>query len=332
MTLHPSLVLASAAIGLLVGLTGAGGGALMTPMLIVLFGVKASAAISSDLVAALFMRPFGGAVHWRRGSVNLSLVRWLALGSVPAAFAGAFLLHLAGGGAGAQQLIERLLGVALLLGGAGMLARESLRRRSSRRVLTATTGGVAATGGGTGAGAGTPRPAATLDGLSLRRLRTVATGALGGLLVGSTSVGAGSLMVVLLLSIYPGIGASELVGTDLVQAIPLTAAAALGQLVFGHVEMAVTASLVAGSVPGVLVGSLLSSRAPELLVRAAVTVVVIAAGLEYVGLTPAALVGVAAVVALYSTVPALREARVRWRRIGAVPGAAPRRVGAPEPP
>ena len=106
MTLNPYIVLGSAVVGLLVGLTGAGGGALMTPMLILLFGVKPSAAISSDLVAAVLMRPVGAAVHLRKGTVNLRLVGWMVVGSVPMAFVGAYLLHLLGGGS-AQQHTSR---------------------------------------------------------------------------------------------------------------------------------------------------------------------------------------------------------------------------------
>src|SRR2546421_12705674 len=96
MTLNPYIVLGSAVIGFLVGMTGAGGGALMTPMLILLFGVKPSAAISSDLVAAVLMRPIGASVHLRRGTVNRRLVGWMVLGSVPAAVFGAYLLKLLG--------------------------------------------------------------------------------------------------------------------------------------------------------------------------------------------------------------------------------------------
>src|ERR1700735_261348 len=116
MHIDPYIVLGSAIIGLLVGMTGAGGGALMTPMLILLFGVTPAAAISSDLVAAVVMRPIGAAVHWRRASVNVRLVGWMALGSVPAAFAGAYLLHRLGHTKTAQKHIELALGVALLIG------------------------------------------------------------------------------------------------------------------------------------------------------------------------------------------------------------------------
>ena len=103
---NPYIVLGSAVVGFLVGLTGAGGGALMTPMLILLFGIKPSTAISSDLVAAVLMRPVGAAVHLRKGTVNLRLVGWMVLGSVPMAFLGAYLLHLLGNGSAAQSNIE----------------------------------------------------------------------------------------------------------------------------------------------------------------------------------------------------------------------------------
>src|ERR1700684_251819 len=123
MTLNPYIVIGSAVVGLLVGLTGAGGGALMTPMLTLLFGVQPSAAISSDLVAAVLMRPVGAAVHLRKGTVNLRLVGWMVLGSVPMAFLGAYLLHLLGDGSTAQANIERALGAALLIGAAAMVLR-----------------------------------------------------------------------------------------------------------------------------------------------------------------------------------------------------------------
>src|SRR5205085_10004182 len=116
----------SAIVGLLVGMTGAGGGALMTPMLILLFGVKPSTAISSDLVAAVVMRPFGAAVHLRAGTVNLRLVRWMVLGSVPAAFLGTYVLHVLGNSKSAQNHIEVALGVALLVGAGAMVPRSLL--------------------------------------------------------------------------------------------------------------------------------------------------------------------------------------------------------------
>ena len=135
MHVDPYIVLGSAVIGFLVGMTGAGGGALMTPMLILLFGVKPSSAISSDLVAAVMMRPIGAAVHLRQKTVNLRLVGWMVLGSVPMAFLGAYLLHLMGHAKTAQSNIELALGIALLVGASAMVLRYVLDRRSGQRFL-----------------------------------------------------------------------------------------------------------------------------------------------------------------------------------------------------
>ena len=265
MHLDPWIVLGSSVVGLLVGITGAGGGALMTPMLILLFSVKPSTAISSDLVAAVVMRPFGAAVHLKRKTVNLRLVGWMVAGSVPMAFLGAYLLHLMGDSKIAQTNIERVLGSALLLGAAAMVFRLLLDRRQGQSRL------------------------GIVHSVDVRPIRTIAIGMVGGVIVGLTSVGSGSLMIVLLLFLYPALGANQLVGTDLTQAVPLTLAAALGALAFGHVAVPVTASLVLGSVPAVLVGSVVSSRAPDRVVRPIITFVIFASGLKYVGLSTTAL-------------------------------------------
>jgi uncharacterized protein len=127
--IDPYIVLGSATVGLLVGMTGAGGGALMTPMLILLSGVKPSAAISSDLVAAVVMRPIGAGVHLRAGTANMQLVRWMVIGSVPAAFLGSCLLKLMGHADSAQHNIEVALGTALLVGAGAMVLRFVLDRR-----------------------------------------------------------------------------------------------------------------------------------------------------------------------------------------------------------
>ncbi|MGH3258750.1 MAG: sulfite exporter TauE/SafE family protein [Streptosporangiaceae bacterium] len=265
MGLDVYIVLGSAVVGLLVGLTGAGGGALMTPMLILLFSVKPAAAISSDLVAAVVMRPVGAVVHLTKGTVNLRLVGWMTAGSVPMAFLGAYLLHLLGNGQADQLNVERALGAALLVGAGAMVFRWFLDRRS------------------------TQERTAEVRQVTVRPVPTVLIGMAGGLIVGMTSVGSGSLMIVLLLFTYPLISAKRLVGTDLTQAVPLTAAAALGALAFGHVEFGVTASIVIGSVPAVLVGSLLSSRAPDQYIRPVITFVIFASGLKYAGIPTTAL-------------------------------------------
>ncbi len=265
MHVDPYIVLGSAIVGVLVGMTGAGGGALMTPMLILLFSVKPSTAISSDLVAAVLMRPVGATVHLRKGTVNKRLVGWMVLGSVPMAFLGAYLLHVVGNAKEAQTNIETILGAALLLGAAAMVLRYVLDRR----------------GGGSRSG--------LVHEIVVHPARTVAIGMIGGVIVGMTSVGAGSLMIILLLFLYPTIGAKQLVGTDLTQAVPLTLAAALGAIAFGHVQFGVTASLVIGSVPAVLIGSLFSSSAPDRYIRPVITFVIFASGLKYVGLETEAL-------------------------------------------
>ena len=265
MGINPYIVLGSAVVGFLVGLTGAGGGALMTPMLILLFSVKPSTAISSDLVAAVFMRPFGAAVHMSKKTVNFPLVGWMVAGSVPMAFLGAYLLHLMGHAKTSQANIEKALGAALLIGALAMVIRYALDRR-----------------------VGNQREAVVHD-LVIRPVPTVLIGAVGGLIVGMTSVGSGSLMIVMLLFLYPMLGANQLVGTDLTQAVPLTIAAALGALAFGHIEFSVTTSIIIGSVPAVIVGSFISSRAPDKYIRPAITFVIFASGLKYVGLGTTAL-------------------------------------------
>lgn len=294
--MNPYVVLGSAVVGLLVGATGAGGGALMTPMLVLLFSVKPSTAISSDLAATLVMRPVGATVHFTRGTVNLRLVGWLAAGSVPAAFAGACVLHLLGTSKVNQGDLRIALGSALLLGAGGTILRYAFDRRA------------------------TAVRSVTIHQISVRRLPTLAIGAVGGFVVGMTSVGAGSLMIVLLMFTYGGLSGNGLVGTDLAQAIPLTGAAALGALVFGTVSFGVTGAVVLGAVPAVLVGSYLSSRIPDRYVRPAITVVVLASGLEYLGL-PVAEVGWAAVALLVTVVaswawrarrPRARQRVARW--------------------
>jgi uncharacterized protein len=313
MNVDPYIVLGSAVVGLLVGLTGAGGGALMTPMLILVFGVKPTTAISSDLVAAVLMRPVGAAVHLRKGTVNLGLVGWMVLGSVPAAFLGAYLLHLVGNAAAAQNRVEIALGTALLVGAAAMVLRFVLDLRNGEQRL------------------------GKVGDVARRPLPTVLIGVVGGVIVGMTSVGSGSLMIVLLLFLYPMLSAGQLVGTDLTQAVPLTLAAALGALAFGHVEFAVTASIALGSVPAVLVGSFLSSRAPDRYIRPVITFVIFASGLKYVGVGTMALGWALCAVLLTAAAAWLALARP-WRNGTRAVAVSPRRaeadvrVGSPSPP
>lgn len=254
MQIDPLIAIAGLIVGFTVGLTGMGGGALTTPMLVLLFRVQPLAAVSSDLVAAVVMKPVGGAVHMRSGTVNRRIVLLLALGSVPSAFAGALLLHALGEGGQAQSLIKYGLGLALVAGAAGIGGRALLGSKQAK------AGGAAIT----------RSPA--------RDATTVAVGVLGGLIVGLTSVGSGSIMVVLLMMLYPRLSTSELVGTDLVQAIPLVASAAAGHLLFGDFRLGLTVSLLIGSIPGVYVGARLSSKAGLPFIRPALAVVLLLSG------------------------------------------------------
>jgi uncharacterized membrane protein YfcA len=285
MHIDPLVVLASLAVGCLVGTTGMGGGALMTPILVLLFGVQPLAAISSDLVAAAIMKPVGGAVHFRRGTVDAGLVRWLAAGSVPAAFAGVLIIKAVGGGSGLQQGLTVLLGVALLVATGAIVVKGLLPQMLSSR----------------GASAVSRRDAARAR-VAMRPLPTLAIGVVGGLMVGMTSVGSGSLMIVLLLVVYPGLALSVLVGTDLVQAIPLVASAALAHLIFGDVKLGLTASLIIGSLPGVYLGARFSSRAPDRLIRPLLAVVLLLTGLKLVGVATLTLGWVLALILVLAVV------------------------------
>src|SRR3954469_25528451 len=131
-----TLALAGLGVGIIVGLTGMGGGALMTPILVLVFGVPPIAAVSSDLAASAVMKPFGGWVHARRGTVNWALVRWLCLGSVPSAFLGVLLMRALGDGGSVQDVVRVALGIALLLAVAGLLIKAySGRKRDTSDVV-----------------------------------------------------------------------------------------------------------------------------------------------------------------------------------------------------
>jgi uncharacterized protein len=265
--IDPYVAAAGLLVGFTVGLTGMGGGALMTPLLVLVFKVQPLAAVSSDLVAAVIMKPVGGGVHMRRGTVNFALVRWLMVGSVPAAFAGVLVLRQLGDGAVVQSRIKQVLGVALLLAAGSIAAKALLQARRARRTALGLAGQESAAA----------RP------FRARPLPTVLIGIVGGLVVGMTSVGSGSLMIVMLLLLYPMLRSSELVGTDLVQAIPLVASAAAGHILFGDFKLDLTASLLIGSVPGVYLGARLSSRANDAVIRPILALVLVASGLKLLG-------------------------------------------------
>jgi uncharacterized membrane protein YfcA len=250
--------------GFVVGLTGMGGGALMTPLLVLVFGVQPLAAVSSDLVASVIMKPVGASVHLRRGTVHGELVRWMVVGSVPSAFLGVIILKQLGHGQAVQDRLKLALGVALLVACSSIVAKSLLQ--SIRKPAERSHGP-----------------------LAVKRFRTTLIGVVGGLVVGMTSVGSGSLMIVMLLLLYPVLSASELVGTDLVQAIPLVASAALGHLLFGDFRLGLTSSLLVGCLPGVYVGARVSARAPDRLIRPALVFVLLISAVKLLGASNAVL-------------------------------------------
>jgi len=215
------------------------------------------------------------------------------VGSIPSAFAGVLLLRLIGPGNALQHLIQVALAVALVLAALGLVVKGySARRR--------------------------PAPAEVPAPVRIRPLPTALLGAVGGLVVGLTSVGSGSLIIVVLLVLYPSLRANDLVGTDLVQAIPLVAAAALGHAFFGDLRLDIAAAVLVGSVPGVLLGARLSARAPAGLIRSALVVVLLASALKLFGL-PNVLVVSVLVVSVVAGVAAAGCARALRQRLAAPP-------------
>lgn len=258
-----SVLIVAFLVGIVVGLTGMGGGALMTPALIFL-GVNPTAAVANDLVSASVSKSVGAGVHWREGSPNIRLALWLIAGSVPTAFAGAFIIRAVGGGESHQDsFLTIAIGCALLFT-AGTYA---LRMYLNLRIVT--DGGVLS-------------EANPL----IKPLPTVLVGAVGGLLVGITSVGSGSLIMVALLLLYPTLAAVKLVGTDLVQAVPLVLAAAISHVIVHGVDWNVLVPLLVGSIPGTFIGARLANWVSQSVIRRGIVIVLTLTGLKMLGLSP----------------------------------------------
>lgn len=278
-------------VGLIVGMTGMGGGALMTPLLVLLFGMEPLAAVSSDLVASMFMKPIGALVHFKRRTVHRGLVSWLVIGSVPSAFLGVMLLsRLRSAGVDLQGSIKTALGIALLVVVSALILRPFILRH---------------------------RPVADSSvPLVIKPLPTLMIGVLGGFVVGLTSVGSGSLMVMMLLMLYPAIRLSELVGTDLAQAVPLVGSAALAHFLFGDFQLSVTASILLGSVPGIYLGARFSSRASDQVIRPLLVLALTASAMKLLGASNSS-VGIMAGVIGVASVAHYNIAAQRSARAGA---------------
>jgi uncharacterized membrane protein YfcA len=257
-----SVLVVSFGVGIVVGLTGMGGGALMTPALIFL-GVNPTAAVANDLVAASINKSVGARVHWKRGSPNLRLAGLLMIGSVPFALAGGFIVKSVGAAEDQQDFLTTAIGIALLFTAATYTLRMYLQLQH------VTSGNLLSE-----------------DAPTVRVLPTLLVGAVGGLLVGITSVGSGSLIMVSLLLLYPTLSAVRLVGTDLVQAVPLVLAAAVGHVVTEGVAWAVLVPLVLGGTPGTFVGARMAAWVSQSVIRRGIVIVLTLTGLKMLGVPP----------------------------------------------
>ncbi len=252
-----SILTAGFIVGIVVGLTGMGGGALMTPALIFLGVGDAATVVTADLTAAAIYKSGGAVVHARQGSPNFTLAKWLIVGSVPFALLGPWLVHQVAGQEPDQldTLLKTCIGFALLFAATTYALRLYINLRRVRG----------------GAADADPNP-------PIRPLATLLVGALGGLLVGITSVGSGSVIMVALLMLYPGLSAVKLVGTDLVQAVPLVLAAAISNIAINGLDMTLLIPLVLGSVPGTLLGSRIAPRVPQSVIRRGIVIVLTMSG------------------------------------------------------
>ncbi|WP_395690775.1 sulfite exporter TauE/SafE family protein [Nocardioides sp.] len=252
-----SILVAGFLVGVVVGLTGMGGGALMTPALIFLGVGDAATVVTADLTAAAIYKTGGAVVHSREGSPNFTLAKWLIIGSVPMALLGPWLVHAAAGGdpETLDTILKECIGWALLLAASTYALRLYINLRRVR-------------GGHPDADPNPP----------IRPIPTLLVGALGGLLVGITSVGSGSVIMIALLMLYPGLAAVKLVGTDLVQAVPLVFAAAVSNIALNGLDWAILIPLVIGSTPGSILGSKIAPRVPQSVIRRGIVIVLTMSG------------------------------------------------------
>lgn len=250
-------VLSGLFVGFVVGLTGVGGGSLMTPILVLLFGVHPAMAVGTDLIYAAVTKSVGTLVHGLKRSVAWRVTGALALGSIPASLATVmWLSHTGPLTAGTSALITTVLGYALLLTSGAILLRKHIRTFAA-------------------SGAYTIAP-------TTRFALTVLTGAALGVLVSLSSVGAGALGVTALILLYPEMPTSRIVGSDIAHAVPLTLIGGLGHWMIGLVDFSTLGLLVTGSIPGIVLGSLLAPRMPDFALRSALAAVLIVVGARLV--------------------------------------------------
>ncbi|WP_332670429.1 sulfite exporter TauE/SafE family protein [Aromatoleum sp.] len=247
------------AVGAIVGLTGVGGGSLMTPLLVLLFGIHPSVAVGTDLLYASITKAGGTLVHGIKGTVDWQVTKRLATGSLPAAALTLFLVgrFAPGGIDGATGLIKVALGVALVLTAIAVIFRKKIQAYAAARF----------------AGALSPTRTARL---------TVLTGAVLGVLVSISSVGAGALGVTALFFLYPTMPVLRIVGSDIAHAVPLTLVAGVGHWMLGSVDWFLLGSLLIGSLPGIWVGSHISTRVPDRVLRPILATMLVLVGAKLI--------------------------------------------------
>jgi uncharacterized membrane protein YfcA len=247
-------------VGLVVGITGVGGGSLMTPLLVLFFGVSPATAVGTDLLYASLTKSLGGWVHSRNSTVDWKIVGLLSLGSLPAALLTiALLKYLAMDAKTLRSLVTGVLSVALLLTATALLLKDWIKKLAMR-------------------------DDGTVYELHHRYLpaATIVTGFVVGSLVTISSVGAGVLGTVALLFLYPRLPAVKVVGTDIVHAVPLTAVAGMGHMALGTVDFVLLGSLLLGSLPGIYLGSHLSAKVPEKILRTGLATMLLIIGARMV--------------------------------------------------
>ncbi|MBV8976583.1 MAG: sulfite exporter TauE/SafE family protein [Alphaproteobacteria bacterium] len=248
--IDPLYVISGILVGGLVGFTGVGGGSLMTPILILLFRIHPSTAVGTDLLYAAATKTAGTAVHGWNKTIDWKVVGWLALGSVPMTVLTVLAIYYLGVDSKiVQGTITKTLGVALLLTAFSLFLRKPLMRWYDKNV-------------------GEP------DSRHVARL-TVLTGAILGVLVTLSSVGAGAIGVTALVMIYPKMPAQRIVGSDIAHAVPLTLLAGLGHSILGTINWHILVSLLCGSLPAIVVASIASARTSDTVVRVALGIVLL---------------------------------------------------------
>src|SRR4051794_40118654 len=253
--MDPAIVLFGFGIGVLVGMTGMGGGSLMTPLLILIFNTQPTTAIGADIFYSAITKTVGGWRHLKLKTVNMELVRWLAIGSVPAAIAGVGLVSVLEQHVSEDRLdslVYAVLGGTLLMVGVITLTRALILRDLVEE----------------------------RDRFDVERRHKVAAvmiGATTGFVIGITSAGSGTVIAILLIAVYR-LSPKKVVGTDVVHAAILLSAAAIAHWVGGNIDFGLAANILVGSLPGVVIGAALSDKAPQGLLRTALGLVLIASG------------------------------------------------------